>query len=65
MASYVDALARLSIRVLENGSRRTYSWNGVKPNVSADDLNAVADTLMSFSNSTVQGKLLVRNLNIV
>ncbi len=65
MASYIDALARLSIRVLENGSRRTYSWSGVRPSVSADDLNAVADTLMGFSDSTVQEKLLVRNLNIV
>ncbi|KUK13733.1 MAG: hypothetical protein H5T91_02200 [Synergistetes bacterium] len=65
MATFVDALSRMSVRVIENGSRRTYAWRNVKPTVTADDLDAVLSALMSLSLSQVLDRLLIRQQNII
>lgn len=65
MANFVDALARASVRVVENGRRRVYAWRNIRPNVSANDLDAVLSALTSLSASQVLDKFLTRQQNIV
>ncbi|MCS7233521.1 MAG: hypothetical protein NZ900_05405 [Synergistetes bacterium] len=65
MANFVDALARVSVRVMEGGRRRVYAWRNVRPAISANDLDAVLNALLSLSASQVLEKFLVRQQNIV
>lgn len=65
MATFVDALARAGVRVIEEGRRRTYAWRNIKPSVTANDLDAVLNALMSLSKSQVLDKFLTRQQNIV
>lgn len=65
MAQFVDSLARLSVRVTEGSRRRVYAWRNVRPDASADDLDAVLNALMSLSQSVPHEKFLTKQVNIV
>ncbi|GEM_PF-4101514 len=65
MAQFVEGLCRAAVRVTEGNRRRVYAWRNVKPNVSASDIDAVLNALLSLSQSTPIEKFLTKQMNIV